>query len=543
MAYATGSETVDQLLDNVSTAQADPTDVFPKLREAISTLPGGADAAADAVYGALRNAVWTFIASGEKGPHLNRWADLILRVRQYLRIQKSSVAERLTTLADLMEKSVNAAEQTDKAKLGKHHLAILNCLARDGEVARAKLLRETGLKDSNLSHVISRLAASRLIDRIPVGREASIQITDAGRRLLEARGNQQSRDLVQSSAFGWEHPDCGLAVADSNKGLVRCNAAFASLLSTTPEQLISLPVATFRETLEARIQYPDQPTTGEVNDGNGRARHVVEFSEGERTHWLAFDVTAYRRKINELQKRERTLAKQLENLQAKASASDDMISAVYRDRSKAAAQAVAGMWQHMKQDVMTPVTSIAATARLLAKDQHLGGSERKDYLSAIIDQSDHLKKVMGGMIAVADADPSIFTPEPFCPADVAREIADNFANSAKQHGYTIAADPIGESQVVADLYAFKAVLQNAVAEVVDTVSSGAKVGIHTETDAQGVKVRLEAMGSDASGQRYWKPDVLARCEALVSGFGAKMDYTGLANGSLQYYWPIKDRTG
>lgn len=550
MSYATGVPTVDRLLDGVSTAQVSPETVFPEIRDAISKVAkvtGSEGVADEAIYAALSSAVWTFVASGEKGPHLNRWADLILRVRHYARLRKSAIAERLTTLADLMERSVNSASiDPARPKLGKHHVLILNLLQkRRGEIARAELLEETGLGESNLSHVLTKLAASRMIDRIPIGREAKIRITDEGRRILADREQLLPADSAAEdvSSAEWERSDCALAIANTRRGLIRCNAAFASLLDAKAERLLGTPVGALRESLTAKTQFADPPEIGEVAGADGRTWwRVIEIDQGDRTLWFAHDVTSYRRKIDELKKRERALSKELANLRDEAAAQEaatyGFVSQGAMVPNAPASYALADMFQGMTNDVMAPVNSIAATARLLATGKHLKRTE-KDYLSAIIRNSDHLKRVLDGMIAVADADPNIQVAEPFDPTTVAREVADNFAMTAKQHGYKISVDPVEEHEVVADQYAFKAALSKTMAQVVNVVPSGTSVGIRTETDQDGVRVKFEARDLDVSYLHWWS-DAMSTCQAYVRGFGGRMS---LDKGILrtEYHWPFGRR--
>ncbi|MBC9880863.1 hypothetical protein G8O24_26405 [Bradyrhizobium sp. INPA01-394B] len=543
MAYATGATELDRLLDGISTAQANPDEIFPRLRDTVAALSRASEDTAstdEAVYSAFRNAVWTFVASGDKGPHLDRWADLILRVRQLLRVRKSTIAERLTTLADFLEKSGNAADEFEKIKLGKHHRSVLNLLQkRKGESSRAELLKEIGLRDSNFSHVLSKLAAARLIDRIPIGREATIRITDEGRKVLSDHGKPPIPALDETPPFVWTEPDCALAIVSSMDGLVKCNAAFASIVEATVDQLQKMPVTALREILAAKIQNSDFELN-EITSIDGCTRRLIEKEDGNHTYWLAFDVTAYKRKIDELKKRERALSSELSDLRAKTAAlKTSARSPQYSGSSASYGLGLACMMQEMTPDVMTPVRSIAAIAHMLSASTSLKGSD-KDYLSAIITNSNHLKNVLGGMIAVADADMHVQVAAPFYPNSVAKEIANNFTVSSRKNGYTIFVDPSEDHLVLADGYAFKAALQTTVAEVINAVPSGASVGIRTTTDADGVAVLLETKHMGMANLHAW-PNAFARCNAYVSQFGARVDFGGYDNGVARttLHWPLE----
>ncbi|UGY20961.1 winged helix DNA-binding protein (plasmid) [Bradyrhizobium septentrionale] len=536
---------MDRLLDGVSSAQADPDEVFPRLRSCYALLSDkekNVEVAHEAVYAALRSAVWAFISSGDSGPHLNRWMDLVLRVRQFMRVHRSGISERLTTLSDMLEQSANAADQAGRLKLGKNHLLVLDLLQqRRGEAARADLAKETGLKDSNLSHVLSKLAAFGLIDRIPVGREATIRITDKGRKAISGRQELERQGREDPPAFcDWiPYP---MALADMRGSTVRCNEAFARLLQASQDGLEKMPVEILRQSLAARIQDEE---FGELTDSDGCARRVIEASEGDRTFWLAVDVDMYRRRIDELEKRESVLAHELTEARslvaphAGVSRARDDFARFYADAPQ---YDFAGMVKQLTPDVMTSVSSIAAASRLLFESKSLKGDERS-YCAAIVNNSDHLKNVLGGMIAVADADPFALVVVPFRPHSIASEIVKNFAYSSKAHGYTIATvHSDADHEMMADPYAFKAALQTTIAGVVKVLPRGANVGIKTVTREHGIEVDIVADVVGTSGH-ILPLNALAQCQAYVSSFGGTFDQVEYRKGSIctKYLWPSERR--
>jgi DNA-binding MarR family transcriptional regulator len=547
MSYATGSPEMDRLLDGVSSAQIDPDGVFTHLRSCFAALSDQHEdvgVAYEAVYAAFLKAVWTFVASGANGSNLNRWMHLVLRVRQFMRVHKSTIAERLTTLSDMLEQSANVAEKSDRPKLGKNHLLVLSLLQeRKGELARTELAKETGLKDSNLSHVLSKLAASRLIDRIPIGREANIRITEQGRKAISGPEKSSAPDDLPASACDWfPYP---IAIVDVKSSSVRCNEAFAGILETKRERLEKMPTKVLRQSLAAKVQNAE---LGEFMGADGCARRLVETSKDDHTFWLAFDVSMYRRRIEELEKRESVLARELTEVRsqraAPATASPRLRDGVsyhdlYADRFD-----FAGMIKQLTPDVMTPVSSIEATARLLCASKYLKGDDLA-YCAAIVDNSNHLKNVLGGLIAVADADPFAHVAAPFRPHSIAMEIAKNFAVSSKARGYTIAAlHPDADHEVMADEYAFRAALQSSVAGVVRVVPRGASVGIRTMTHRDGIEVELVARHIETAGHSL-PSNTFMQLEAFVSGFGARFDQVGYGKDYFctKYHWPSERRRG
>jgi hypothetical protein len=78
---------------------------------------------------------------------------------------------------------------------------------------------------------------------------------------------------------------------------------------------------------------------------------------------------------------------------------------------------------------------------------------------------------------------------------------------------------------------FKAALQNAVAELLNVVPSGASVDIRTETDKEGVQVVLIAKHLGASSLDRWS-GAFAPCQAFVQGFGN----WGYLRGQTRSFW-------
>src|SRR5690349_5773639 len=90
------------LPEQLATGTIDPGEVFEHVKRFIQE---GGEPALEGTYASLRSLVWNLVASREYGPHLQRWADAILRVRQWLRVSRLPGVDRFTVLSDLLQQS------------------------------------------------------------------------------------------------------------------------------------------------------------------------------------------------------------------------------------------------------------------------------------------------------------------------------------------------------------------------------------------------------------------------------------------------------
>lgn len=108
------------------------------------------------------------------------------------RLTPIAVAERLKGFAELVRMSVDAAEASPTKDLTAraHVLEILRFLAgKHGEyVERDHIKVEVGLKDANLSRVLTLLAANGLIERQPRGKVASFRATQRALNVVATSG-------------------------------------------------------------------------------------------------------------------------------------------------------------------------------------------------------------------------------------------------------------------------------------------------------------------------------------------------------------------
>lgn len=300
-------------LEDVATASVPPGEALRLLREVLAngdgTSPGDA---VETAYEALRSVVWQIVSSRSEDPEARGWADVVLRVRQLVRTQGRSEAERLTALYDMLDQTIRFAERRHvrRAVHGKHVSSILGrILQGGGSVARIDLAAATGLKDANLSRILSNLVAEGLVERRFSGREVFLSLTPAGR--LEAAGKPRGRVASAGSPAGalvagavrgsaarsivsdlFPSTGASMAVWDGSGSLLASDAGFVELFGGRGLAASEgMSKATFSKALDAGAA----PESGEgsMTTGDGRVFRVAMRDGTRGSLWLFTDVTSY----------------------------------------------------------------------------------------------------------------------------------------------------------------------------------------------------------------------------------------------------------
>jgi hypothetical protein len=157
------------------------------------------------VYDALRYATWRMMRAREVPEDIVEWHDLYTHAAALLKHRRrSDLAERLTAFADLVAQTGRFADrQPLEEVLGRQHVACLLTKLREerGKTLRSILKDASGLADANLSRVLGILSAHGLIRRRRLGKEAEIELTEAGHAAAAAAAGagaeQRRRDRAE----------------------------------------------------------------------------------------------------------------------------------------------------------------------------------------------------------------------------------------------------------------------------------------------------------------------------------------------------------
>ncbi|WP_375312821.1 winged helix-turn-helix domain-containing protein [Bradyrhizobium sp. A5] len=550
-------------LEAVSTASVQPSEAFSYLRQLLAD--SYSDDTAEGAYEALREVVWNFVASREKGIQLDQWSDVILRVRQLLRMKKSPIFERFTVLADLLEQSGRFAElhAPGVVKARKHDAQILQILARSNvPVERSRILRETKLRDANLSRILANLAASGLVNRQTEGREVLVSITDAGRmqvsHLPAAGGGSIPAAPSPTPVFDddtslevvrriWLDTNCAIAISDNDRGVVSCDANFASLFGSNVDRMKAKPVDFVRKTLAERISGPDEIAPDEVDLKNGRTFQIKEYEKDGKSLWLGFEVTVYKKRLEDYMRRERVLLGELSRLQ-KAHVRNTL--PVIPHHGSGSVEYGLGILSMLRQDVFTPINSIISLAQNLfpvaAMSKGMIAYDKRpneEYLAGIVDQAERLRALMRDIVSVPDVLNVAPIPamDEFVPATIVEDTLTNMAYSNRHSGHYFEMGNLERHLVKTDERAFRAVLIRTVAGVREMTSAGGSVTVDATVQDDALKIMVCTNSADDHFNAYsMEPHGFAMCHHAVEQLGGKFGFTHSGRGvEAEYFWPIK----
>jgi predicted transcriptional regulator len=550
-------------LEAISTASVRPNEAFSYLCHLL--VESYTDDAAEGAYEALREVVWNFVASREKGVQLDHWSDVILRVRQLLRLKKSPIFERFTVLADLLEQSGRFAELHAPCvvKARKHDAQILQILARSSApVERSRILRETKLRDANLSRILANLAASGLVNRQTEGREVLVTITDAGRAQvshLPASAGSISVAPSLTSVFAdetslevvrriWLDTNCAIAISDNDRGVLSCDANFASLFGSDADRMKAKPVDFVRKTLADRISGPDEVAADEVDLKNGRTFQIKEYEKDGKSLWLGFEVTVYKKRLEDYMRRERVLLGELNRLK-KAHVGSTLPA--FPHLASGPVEYGLGILSMLRQDVFTPINSIISLAQNLfpgtARSHGLIAYDKKrpveEYVAGIVDQAERLRALMRDIVSVPDVLSVAPIPamDEFVPATIVEDTLTNLAYSNRHSGHQFQMGNLERHLVKTDERAFRAVLIRTVAGVREMTSAGGSVTVDATVEDDALKIMVCTNSADDHfGAYFMEPNGFAMCHHAVEQLGGKFGFTRSGRGvEAEYLWPIE----
>jgi DNA-binding MarR family transcriptional regulator len=142
------------------------------------------ESVANAVYTALRAWVWKTLDGRRRDSELREWYALLESVEVRLGTRFPQHAHRIQVLSQLIDESIAVAESISAEQvLERDHVrTILRILATapGGTVERAAIGVQLGLKQANLTRVLTLMALAGLIERKPEGRTALFRLTASG---------------------------------------------------------------------------------------------------------------------------------------------------------------------------------------------------------------------------------------------------------------------------------------------------------------------------------------------------------------------------
>lgn len=541
------------LLEAIATSSISPREAFACLREPLLSSADGE--LTEKIYEALRSQVWSSVSNREAGDVVSDWADFALRLRQLLRSRSSPVAERFTVLADFLEQSNRFARLHPSSELltRKHVRTILEVLFAHGpRTTRAAVAQATKLRDANLSRILTNLASAGWIKRQNEGREVLLTLTEEGaahvREALPPAATPAaitpftepvSLEVIRTF---WEKTNCAVAVSDNHKGVLSCDRNFASIFGVdSPEVLVGTDVTALRKAVGDMVDGPEEVVPDEVSLMDGRTWRVVEFEAGSHSLWLSFDVTPYKRQLEECRRRERFLLTQIERDQRHRPLRKTIFAGVEPSEVHDASWPVITA---LRSDLLTPINSINTFAQLLSQD-HLHSSRKAIYselVSGIIDQSAQLRTLLRDIVNVGELfASSSLKADKVQPTVLVDSVLSNFDYTTRHALLSFSRKVTPKVTVETNERALRGVMFQAVSGIVEMMPNGGQVGIETELENDVIVMRVFTRDIEKEIATIGVASkTLVLCEQAVRFFGGEFDFSSRTSDgvSAKFSWPI-----
>ncbi|MGB3740269.1 MAG: helix-turn-helix domain-containing protein [Pontixanthobacter sp.] len=207
-------------------------------REAVlSALQATTDTMRGKLHYALRSWAFRALRARRSRADLDGWIELFSRVSAQVDERLSAKLDAYLELLQMAAARAEADESLDPMR-GKHALSAMRCLhVAGGTMSKATLMKQLGVKQANLSYVMSPLTDAALVRAESRGKERVYVLTDEGRRRVEQRlphlRAERADDLMklievytkrpslfdeQGSYGQFVHPGMGIVVVTGNEG-------------------------------------------------------------------------------------------------------------------------------------------------------------------------------------------------------------------------------------------------------------------------------------------------------------------------------------
>ncbi|MGE8131497.1 DUF7343 domain-containing protein [Methylobacterium sp. NPDC080182] len=515
-------------VEAVATASVPPGEALQRLRALLTDVEcSNVEEAAETAYEALRSVVWQFVSGRAEGDEPRAWADVVLRVRQSLRLKGSPIAERLTTLYDMLDQTVRFGELATvrRSTTGANVAAILKCIQEHGGEARRGLIAEkTGIRSSNLSRILSNMCAEGLISRASRGREVVVSIAPEGRRRLgvttDVCVSMPWDGLVDGAAARrivrdlWPSTGCVMAVADHHGTLVACDAGFASLFGVEEASLAGLSVERIRSRFDEALDLGGGALEGRTPDG--RVLQITAHSAEHGTIWMGFDVTSYREALSAARIRERQFAREVTT---EREGRGRTLAAHLRPSDRGARWALDVLADH-GPELLSGITAINCYAELMTSQTFgpVGNWRYANYAKEMALCSLHLHDFLGHVVMVAGLnDLADGEQMNVVPKKLLEEAVSGVIDRTQEKHVAVSLAPSTEATIRVNGHAASAVAQLVVNGMIGMVPFGSPVAFASFVEAGRLVFKVTSQGTVWPGRG--RSGFTTACQGLADSYG------------------------
>ncbi|HVY83857.1 MAG TPA: PAS domain-containing sensor histidine kinase [Caulobacterales bacterium] len=323
-------------------------------------------------------------------------------------------------------------------------------------------------------------------------------IVDATQRHeAEARVSRLERHL-RAAIDSFSGP---FALWDARKRLLLWNASFAQIFDLGPELL--RPRASYEAIAAAsaarirREKHDDRdPDVRIVELAGGQWLHIVERRTGDNgLVTVGVDITALKRKEEELARNERRLQDAL----GRAESQEYKIKALAREaheerqRAEDASRAKSAFLANMSHELRTPLNAVIGFSEIMAKELFgkIGNDQYRQYASDIFDSGNHLLDLINDILDMAKIEAGKLTlaPRPLDPSVAIDQAVRLTKRKAEEKGLSIVVDAEELPEIEADHRAVKQMLLNLLSNAVKFTDQGA-IMVHARANATGLTLRV-----------------------------------------------------
>jgi two-component system cell cycle sensor histidine kinase PleC len=378
--------------------------------------------------------------------------------------------------------------------------------AAEEEFARA---RQSGLLDArfrvtrgqSLAWIEARGAGLDGGGGVVEGRLFATIVDATPRHEAEARVSRLERQL-RAAIDSYSGP---FALWDSRRRLVLWNASFAQLFDLSPELLrprVSYEAIAAASAARIRRERhdPSDPDVRTVELASGEWLQIVERRTGDNgLITVGADITAVKRKEEELARNERRLQDALTRAESQEYKIKALAREAQEERQKAedASRAKSAFLANMSHELRTPLNAVIGFSEIMAKELFgkMPNDQYRQYSSDIYDSGNHLLDLINDILDMAkiEAGKMTLAPRPLDPAIAIDQAVRLTKRKAEDKGLNIVVDAQELPEIEADHRAVKQMLLNLLSNAVKFTDQGA-VMVHARANAQSLTLRVVDTG-------------------------------------------------
>ncbi|MEJ0060438.1 MAG: ATP-binding protein [Terricaulis sp.] len=333
-------------------------------------------------------------------------------------------------------------------------------------------------------------------------------IVDATQRHeAEARVSRLERHL-RAALESFSGP---FALWDKNKRLLLWNQSFAQMFALGPELLRP------RASYEAIAAASSARIRREKHDANDPDVRVVELVTGEWLHiverrtgdsglvTVGVDITALKRKEEELARNERRLQDALTRAESQEYKIKALAREAHEERQRAedASRAKSAFLANMSHELRTPLNAVIGFSEIMAKELFgpIGNDQYRQYSGDIFDSGNHLLDLINDILDMAKIEAGKLTlaPRPLDPSVAIDQAVRLTKRRAEEKGLSIVVDAEELPEIEADHRAVKQMLLNLLSNAVKFTDQGA-IMVHGRATATGLTLRVIDTGCGISAE-------------------------------------------